>query len=221
MIVGNAIFTLLLLVLLVGGAAVVVGKTRFEAPGPLQEDKVVNIPPRSGMIEIADLLKREGVIDEHRLVFIGGVFALAVLSGGTAVRPVVDGVTWIIPVPKSTPLIRQVAVGGELRLPARWPKRGAFTITGLAGADPTARYDTPADRFEFAAGQIDPTWRNLADVEVVGAVRGAGRAVGHRQHEVDPDDLVAARLELVGDGRADEAGRAGEQDPHASRPGTS
>jgi UPF0755 protein len=78
-IVGNAIFTLLLLALLVGGGAAVIGKSRFEAPGPLEEEKVVNIP-RAGMMELADLLKREGVIDEHRLVFIGGVLALKARS---------------------------------------------------------------------------------------------------------------------------------------------
>jgi len=75
-IVGNAIFTLLILVLIIGGGIVFVGKNRLEAPGPLQEEKVVIIPPRSGMMDIADVLTREGVIQEHRLVFIGGVFAL-------------------------------------------------------------------------------------------------------------------------------------------------
>src|SRR5215470_15307409 len=75
-IVGNAVFTALVLVLIVVGAAVVFGKSRFEAPGPLQEDKIVNIPPRTGMIDIADLLNREGVVDANRFVFIGGVFAL-------------------------------------------------------------------------------------------------------------------------------------------------
>ena len=79
-IVGNAIFTLLMLVLVVGGGIAVVGKSRFEAPGPLSEDKVVVIPPRLGMMEIADLLKREGVIDEHRLIFVGGVFAMKARS---------------------------------------------------------------------------------------------------------------------------------------------
>jgi peptidoglycan lytic transglycosylase G len=79
-IVGNAIFTLLLLGLVVGGAIAVFGKSRFEAPGPLEEDKVVVIPPRSGMMDIAELLQREGVIDEHRLVFAGGVFALKARS---------------------------------------------------------------------------------------------------------------------------------------------
>ena len=80
-IIGNAIFTLLILALFVGGGAIVFGKTRFEAPGPLQEDKVVTIPPRSGMMDIADLLKSEGIIDEHRLIFAGGVLALKARSG--------------------------------------------------------------------------------------------------------------------------------------------
>lgn len=79
-IVGNAVFTALVLVLIVAGGAVVFGKSRFEAPGPLQEDKTVNIPPRSGMMEIAELLKREGVIDTHPLIFVGGVFALKARS---------------------------------------------------------------------------------------------------------------------------------------------
>jgi UPF0755 protein len=79
-IIGNAIFTLLILVLIVGGGAVVLGKTRLETPGPLQADKVVVIPPRAGLMDIADLLTREGVIEEHRLIFIGGVLALRARS---------------------------------------------------------------------------------------------------------------------------------------------
>lgn len=75
-IVGNALFTVLILIVLVGGGAFVLGKQRFEALGPLQEDKVVIIPPRAGILQIADLLQREGVIDEHRLLFLGGVIAL-------------------------------------------------------------------------------------------------------------------------------------------------
>jgi UPF0755 protein len=75
-IVGNAVFTLLILLVLAGGAAIALGKGRLEAPGPLDADKVVNIPPRLGLIEIADLLRREGVIDESNWVFIGGVLAL-------------------------------------------------------------------------------------------------------------------------------------------------
>jgi UPF0755 protein len=79
-IVGNAVFTALVLVVLIAGGAFVFGKSQFEAPGPLQEDKIVIIPPRSGMMDIADLLKREGVVDAHPLVFVGGVFALKARS---------------------------------------------------------------------------------------------------------------------------------------------
>ena len=32
------------------------GKQRFDAPGPLQEDLVVNVPRGSGMRDISDLL---------------------------------------------------------------------------------------------------------------------------------------------------------------------
>jgi UPF0755 protein len=87
-IIGNAIFTLLILLVLGGGGAIVFGKLRFEAPGPLKEDKIVNIRPGAGVVEIAEILQREGVMDEHRLVFIGGVFALkASLKSGEYLFP--------------------------------------------------------------------------------------------------------------------------------------
>jgi UPF0755 protein len=60
---GNAVFTALILLALAGGILFVVAKQRFEAPGPLEQDKIVNIPPRLGIRDIADLLAREGVID--------------------------------------------------------------------------------------------------------------------------------------------------------------
>jgi UPF0755 protein len=74
-IAGNAVITVLVLVALVGGIAIAIGKQRFDAPGPLQQDHVVNIPRGHGPREIADLLQREGVIDQH-LVFLGSVIAL-------------------------------------------------------------------------------------------------------------------------------------------------
>jgi UPF0755 protein len=73
-IIGNAIFTLVLLAAVVLGGVVFWGKQRFEAPGPLAQDKVVNIP-RGGVRDIAELLQREGVIDQP-WVFVGGALAL-------------------------------------------------------------------------------------------------------------------------------------------------
>ena len=79
-IVGNAIITLVLLAMIGTGAAYYYGRQTIEAPGPLREDKVVNIPARAGMTDIADVLQREGVIDNNRWAFIGAVFALRARS---------------------------------------------------------------------------------------------------------------------------------------------
>src|SRR5271168_691133 len=80
-IVGNAIITIVLVLMLGGGGAYIYGKQKIEAPGPLPEDKVVNIPARAGMADIADVLQREGVIDNNRWAFIGAVLALKARSG--------------------------------------------------------------------------------------------------------------------------------------------
>jgi UPF0755 protein len=74
-IIGNAIFTVLVVVSIAVGAALFFGKQRFEAPGPLAEDRVVNIPRGLGIRDISDLLQREGVIDQP-YVFMGGIIAL-------------------------------------------------------------------------------------------------------------------------------------------------
>jgi UPF0755 protein len=74
-IVGNAIFTILIVLAIVVGTAVVLGKQRFDTRGPLAEDKIVNIPRGLGIRDIADLLMREGVIDQP-WTFVGGVIVL-------------------------------------------------------------------------------------------------------------------------------------------------
>ncbi len=74
-IAGNAIFTVLIVVAVAVGSALYVGQQRFESPGPLSDDKVVNISRGLGIRDIADLLQREGVIDQP-WVFIGGVLVL-------------------------------------------------------------------------------------------------------------------------------------------------
>jgi UPF0755 protein len=74
-VIGNAIFTVLVVISIAVGAALFLGKQRFEAPGPLADDKVVNIPRGLGIRDIADLLQREGVIDQP-YVFMGGIIVL-------------------------------------------------------------------------------------------------------------------------------------------------
>ena len=56
--IGNAIITLFILVAVVAAFALVTGKQRFDAPGPLADDKVVNIPRGSGIRDISDVLMR-------------------------------------------------------------------------------------------------------------------------------------------------------------------
>lgn len=74
-VVGNAIFTVLIIISVAVGAALFFGKQRFDAAGPLADDKVVNIPRGLGIRDIADVLQREGVIDQP-YIFMGGVIAL-------------------------------------------------------------------------------------------------------------------------------------------------
>ena len=79
-VVGNAIITILLIAMIAAGAGYYYGKQILEAPGPLVEEKVVNIPQRAGKRDIADVLTREGVIDVNPWIFIGSVFALKASS---------------------------------------------------------------------------------------------------------------------------------------------
>jgi UPF0755 protein len=79
-VVGNAIITIVLVLLIGSAAAYYYGMQKIEAPGPLQDEKVVNIPTRAGMADIADTLQREGVIDNNRWAFIGAVIALKARS---------------------------------------------------------------------------------------------------------------------------------------------
>jgi UPF0755 protein len=74
-VIGNSIITAFVLLALAAGVGLFVGKQRFEAAGPLSADRIVNIPRGSGMRDIADILSREGVIDQSWL-FVGGVLVL-------------------------------------------------------------------------------------------------------------------------------------------------
>ena len=79
-VVGNAIITLLIILMIGAGGAYYYGRQILETPGPLVEDKIVNIPARAGKRDIADALQREGVINVNPWLFIGSVFALKASS---------------------------------------------------------------------------------------------------------------------------------------------
>ena len=67
-VAANAVFTLLAVFALAIGGLVWFAKFQLDARGPLEEDKVVNIP-RAGARDVADVLAREGVIDQPWLFF--------------------------------------------------------------------------------------------------------------------------------------------------------
>ncbi len=79
-VIGNAIISIFLLLAVVAGVALFVGTKRFDAPGPLAQDRIVNIPHGSGIRDIADVLTRDGVIDQP-WVFMGGVLVLKAREG--------------------------------------------------------------------------------------------------------------------------------------------
>src|SRR2546421_2618380 len=79
-IIGNAIITILIIVMIGAGTAYYYGRQLLETPGPLQEDKIVNIPQRAGKRDIADALQKEGVINVNPWIFIGSVYALKASS---------------------------------------------------------------------------------------------------------------------------------------------
>jgi UPF0755 protein len=76
-IIGNAIFTIVLLLAVVLGALAYWGNQRFEEPGPLVQDKVVNIPRGLGVRDIGELLTREGVIRDP-WIFVAGAVVMKV-----------------------------------------------------------------------------------------------------------------------------------------------
>src|SRR5689334_20855161 len=79
-VVGNAIITILILLMIGAGVSYYYGKQILESAGPLQEDRIVNIPARAGKRDISDALQKEGVINVNPWIFLGSVYALKASS---------------------------------------------------------------------------------------------------------------------------------------------
>jgi UPF0755 protein len=78
-VIGNALLTAIVLLIIAAGAAIYLGKSMFEAPGPLDRERTVVIPRDSGLRTIAELLRRERIIDTP-IVFVAG----AILTRATS-----------------------------------------------------------------------------------------------------------------------------------------
>jgi UPF0755 protein len=75
--IGNAIFTGLLLLIFAGGSTLYLGRHKLTAPGPLDRERTIVIQRGQGIREIAETLKREGVIDQV-FPFVAGAVVLRV-----------------------------------------------------------------------------------------------------------------------------------------------
>jgi len=75
--IGNAIFTGLLLLIFAGGVTLYLGRHKLTAAGPLDRERTVVIQRGQGIRDIAEMLKREGVIDQI-FPFVAGAVALRV-----------------------------------------------------------------------------------------------------------------------------------------------
>lgn len=98
-----------------------------------------------------------------------------VLSGGVRLtgwqKTVVNGHrAWVTVVPVAAlpdAGFQQLWVNGERRARSRLPREGFHRIERLVGVTAKTPYHQGQDRFGYAAGDLDPSWRNLHDVEVV------------------------------------------------------
>ena len=99
-----------------------------------------------------------------------------VISGGKRIRgwketKVHGKRAWVASIPaakRGNWYFQQLWVNGERRMRPRLPREGLFRIERLVGVNAKTPYHQGQDRFGFARGDIDPKWRNLRDVEVVG-----------------------------------------------------
>jgi parallel beta-helix repeat protein len=99
--------------------------------------------------------------------------AKAVISGGkelTGWEKQING-RWVTEIPEVKSgnwKFRQLFVNGEPRQRARKPNTGFLRVKGMPDGTPgTTGWNSPSHRFEFSAGDINPRWKNLKDVEVV------------------------------------------------------
>src|SRR2546430_11497412 len=75
-VIGNAIITILIILMIGAGTVYYYGREKLETPGPLRGDKIVNNSSRARKRDNAHALLRRGVINGNPPAFIGGVVAV-------------------------------------------------------------------------------------------------------------------------------------------------
>jgi len=101
-----------------------------------------------------------------------------ILSGGQSLKGAhleeINGKkAWLIDVPEATKgrwRFRQLFVNGGRATRTKLPKQGEYRIESLPGYSGDF-LRSPTKRFVYARGNIDASWRNLRDVEILGITR--------------------------------------------------
>jgi hypothetical protein len=142
-----------------GPVVVLVHAGRYELSEPL-----IFSPEDSGAVR-SPVVYAAAAGDEGRVVVSGG----RAVAGWRAERGRRGELVADLPGLKDGSQFWHVSVDGRWRDRPKLPagKTATYTMAGLARADAGASYNTLADRFEYAPGQIDPGWTALRDVEVV------------------------------------------------------
>ncbi len=116
--------------------------------------------------------------EQAPVVYAAAAGEKVVLSGGRRLNngrwgEVNGHKAWVVDIPEvkaGTWRFRQLFVNGERRPRTRLPKQGEYRIESLPGY--TGDFlRSPTRQFVYAPGNIEPTWRNLKDVEIVGITR--------------------------------------------------
>ncbi|MBE0537907.1 MAG: right-handed parallel beta-helix repeat-containing protein [Phycisphaerae bacterium] len=141
--------------------------------GPLDGDVTVHI--RGGMYDITEPIRfgpEDSGTEDAPIKYVGLKSEVPRFNGGRRIagwQRYKDDI-WVADVPDVRSgkwRFRQLYVNGEKRRRARTPNEGFLRVAGFPDGDLKVGYHTDCQRFEFAPGDIDPTWRNLDDVEVI------------------------------------------------------
>jgi hypothetical protein len=144
-------------------------------------ERTIRVELRGGTYYLENTLEfgpEDSGTEQAPVVYAAAPGERVVLSAG---RRLVGGVwgeangqkAWVVDIPEVKAdrwRFRQLFVNGTRCPRTRLPKQGEYRIESLPGY--TGDFlRSPTKRFVYAPGHMEPTWRNLRDVEVVGLTR--------------------------------------------------
>jgi hypothetical protein len=146
-----------------------------------KEPRPVRVVVRAGTYWLEQALElgpEDSGTEQTPVVYAAANGDRVILSGGVRLQKGQWGEVngrraWVVKIPEVKEgrwRFRQLFVNGERRPRTRLPEKGEYRIESLPGYNGDF-LRSPTRRFVYAPGNIDPTWRNLQDVEVVGITR--------------------------------------------------